>query len=69
MSEHNPFLTMCELWGTEVAKEKCKEFNIDISPLDLLKARGRDAQKRKNLAAIVAQIRGKPSEEVSGNEL
>ena len=67
MTEKNPFLTMCELWGTDTAIEKCKEFNIAVSPLDLLKARDRDKQKRERLSATIAQIKGKPPEEVSGD--
>ena len=65
MSEKNPLLTMCELWGTDTAIEKCKEFNIAISPLDLLKARDRDKEKKERLSAIIAQIKGKPPKEVS----
>ena len=67
MVEKNPFLTMCELWGTDTAIEKCKEFNIAVSPLDLLKARDRDKEKRERLSAIIAQIKGKPTEEASGD--
>ena len=30
MTEHDPFRAMCEIWGTERAKEKAKEFGIPI---------------------------------------
>ena len=65
MTEKIPFLTMYELWGTDIAIEKCKEFNIAVSPLDLLKARDMEKQKRERLSAIIAQIKGKPPVEVT----
>lgn len=44
MTERDPFRVMCDMWGTERAKEKAKEFGIPIRQEVL------DEQERKKKA-------------------
>lgn len=44
MTERDPFRVMCDMWGTERAIEKAKEFGIPISQEVL------DEQERKKRA-------------------
>ena len=56
------FKTMCDIWGIDTAAEKCKEFGIHVSTLELKEAQDRDKQKKENIAAIIRQLREKKQE-------
>ena len=33
--ERSPFLSMCEIWGKEMALKKCREFKIEVTQEEL----------------------------------